>query len=163
MAGDAYGILLGITQDVSGISPSATVTQVGATLTLTGGTQSFSTINDSSIAQAAAVLTFTGGIQSFAAQVDAAIAQQAATLTLTGGTQGVSANAAGSISILQVGAQLALSGGVQSVVALGSKQRFIILTDGSVVAQWLPASSKLIFLLDGRMAMRVTKQLYMPL
>lgn len=90
---------------------NASVTQVGATLTATGGTQSVATVNDVAIAQSHATLTATGGTQ--VVTTNAAIAQSYATLTATGGTQVVAT--VNIVSISQVGATLTATGGSQGV------------------------------------------------
>ena len=89
---------------------SASVTQVAATLTFTGGTQSIATVQDTAVAQSAATLTFTGGTQ--VSQTLASVTQSAATLTFNGGTQ--SAASVQDVSIGQVGATLTFTGGIQS-------------------------------------------------
>lgn len=91
------------------------IAQVAATLTFTGGTQTFATVNDVSIAQVAATLTLTGGTQAFATINDVAIAQSAATLTFAGGTQAVAT--VNNVTVAQVAAVLTFAGGVQVVSA----------------------------------------------
>lgn len=96
--------------------PSASISQVHATLTLTGGTQTVATVDDVSIAQTAAILTMTGGTQT--ATTNSSIAQVSATLTLTGGTQAIASIQ--DVSIAQVGATLTVTGGTQTVQARSS-------------------------------------------
>lgn len=92
---------------------NASISQVGATLTFTGGTQAVTSVDDVSIAQSAATLTFSGGTQAVATVNDVSIAQTHATLTLTGGTQTVAS--VSNSSITQVGATLTFTGGTQTV------------------------------------------------
>lgn len=76
--------------NTGGGAVSASVVQVHATLTATGGTQSVATIQDATVSQAAATLTATGATQSIATIRDVSLSQAAALLTATGGTQSVS-------------------------------------------------------------------------
>lgn len=92
---------------------SASVTQVAATLTFTGGTQAVVAMQDGSVAQSAATLTFTGGTQAVATVNDVAISQTHATLTFTGGTQVVVTTQSGTVS--QSAATLTFTGGTQAV------------------------------------------------
>lgn len=93
---------------------NATVTQVGATLTATGGTQSVATVNDVSLSQAAATLTTTTGTQAVTSIQNVAISQSAATLTATTGTQIVQTRGI----IAQAGATLTAAGGTQTVATV---------------------------------------------
>lgn len=102
----------GGTQTVASVNNSA-ITQVAASLTFTGGTQALATVNDVAIAQVAASLTFTGGTQALATVNDSAIAQAHATLTFTGGTQAVAS--VQDQAIAQVGASLTFTGGTQLI------------------------------------------------
>ncbi len=95
---------------------NATVAQVAATLTLTGGTQTVATVNIVSITQSAANLTSTGGTQVVASINDVSIAQSAANLTAQGGTQTVSAIALVSASISQAAATITVTGGTGTLV-----------------------------------------------
>jgi hypothetical protein len=129
----------------------ASISQSAGAVTASGGTQTIATVNNASITQVAANVTATGGTQSLTAMVDAAIAQQAANVTASGGTQAVSASSgANSASITQVAASVTATGGLQ-IVSLNSSP--------------LPPvkSPSVVFLLDGRAAVRLSKTLYMPL
>lgn len=140
----------GGTQSVGTIN-DVSLTQLSATLTISGGTQVTSTVNNSAIPQTAATVIASGGTQSLTAQVDIAIAQQVANLILTGGTQTVSASSgASSASITQVGVALVLTG-----------NRQVITTSTGPLP---PTRAKsVVFLLDGRIAVRIANNLYMPL
>lgn len=95
---------------------NASVSQVAATLTVTGGTQTVATVNDVSINQAAATLTVTGGTQSVASIQDASVTQSAATLTVTGGTQSIAT--VNDVAISQAHATLTVTGGTQTVATV---------------------------------------------
>lgn len=71
---------------------SASVTQVAATVTATGGTQAVASVNNISVAQVAANVITTGGTQVVTTATYASVTQVAATLTATGGAQGVDSN-----------------------------------------------------------------------
>lgn len=88
---------------------NASVSQVAATLTFSGGTQAVVTTQLGSVAQVAATLTFNGGTQS----TKVAVTQSAATLTFTGGTQSFVAKV--DTSVTQVAATLNFTGGTQVV------------------------------------------------
>lgn len=92
---------------------SASVTQVAANLTATGGTQSVASVGDISIIQSAATVTATGGTQVVVSQQFQTVAQIAANITATGGTQAVTSIQ--DVSITQVHATLTVTGGTQSV------------------------------------------------
>jgi len=76
-----------LVQSTVSSSTSASITQVAATITASGGTQSVSAISTSSVSitQVAATVTATGGIQT--AKSNASLAQSAANVTASGGTQ----------------------------------------------------------------------------
>lgn len=95
------------------------VTQAAATVTASGGTQVVSAvvIASASITQVAANVTASGGTQTVAAVRNVSIAQLAASVTATGGTQVVSATAIVSVSITQVAATVTASGGTQAVAS----------------------------------------------
>lgn len=92
---------------------NGTVTQVGATVTATGGTQAIATIQNISISQSAATVTATGGTQGVVGQQFQTVTQVAANITATGGTQAVASIQ--DVSITQVHATLTATGGTQSV------------------------------------------------
>lgn len=98
---------------------SATVTQLAATLTFTGGTQSIASIQNATAAQVAATLTFTGGTQAILAVSSGTVAQVAATLTFTGGTQ-VAASVVNA-TLAQVAATLTFNGGTQVIATVNNK------------------------------------------
>lgn len=110
--GDAWAYSVLAVKSASS-SVNATVTQVGASVTATGGTQAVAAEAFATVAQAHATLTATAGTQ--VATTNATIAQSHATLTVTGGTQSVAA--VGIATVLQVGATLTATGGTQAVVA----------------------------------------------
>lgn len=129
----------------------ASIAQSTANLTSAGGTQSISAIGNTTVSQVGSTLTATGGTQSLMAQIDAVIAQQAANLISGGGTQTV--NAMSGIvdgSVTQIGANLTVSGGTQIV---------------SINSSPLPPrrTPNPIFLLDGRIAVRLSPTVYLPL
>lgn len=96
-------------------SVSASVSQAGATLTFTGGTQVIvaTAIVSATISQAGATLTFNGGTQ--LSETNGIITQSAATLTFTGGAQAIVA--IGIVGIGQVAATLTFTGGAQTLTA----------------------------------------------
>lgn len=106
----------GGTQSVATVNV-AIISQSAASLTLTGGTQAVASVRKASIPQVAASLTFTGGTQAVSTIRIAAIAQAAASLSLTGGTQTVSAITVSSVSISQTAATLTFTGGTQVITA----------------------------------------------
>lgn len=116
-ASDFWGTMI-MVFNVPSSGTSATVTQVAANLTATGGTQAVATVRDVAIAQVAANLTATGGTQAVAAIVvaSASITQVAANLTATGGTQAVAS--VQKVSIAQLAATLTATGGTQSLLAV---------------------------------------------
>jgi hypothetical protein len=101
---------------------NASVTQVGATLTFTGGTQTVTSIQDVSVAQSAATLTLTGGTQSVSGGsiVNASVTQVGASITLTGGTQ--VAVSVQDVAITQSHATLTFTGGTQAVASVQDVQ-----------------------------------------
>lgn len=104
----------GGSQTVAGVATaSASVTQVAATLTTTGGTQTVATVNVGAVSQVAAAITATGGTQSVASVSTVSITQTAASITANGGTQSVQAVQKSAVS--QVAATLTITGGNQSV------------------------------------------------
>lgn len=105
----------GGTQAVAAIQ-LASVTQVAATLTFTGGAQAVASVQKVAITQVAATLTFTGGTQAVTSVSFATIAQSAATLTFTGGTQAVASKQI--VAITQVAANLTFTGGTQAVATI---------------------------------------------
>lgn len=109
---------------------NASVAQVGATLTFTGGTQVVQTA--STDAQVGATLTFTGGTQSVASVGIVAVAQAGATLTFTGGTQTVITLQTGSVS--QSAATLTFTGGTQSTKVTSSQSAATLTFTGGTQA-----------------------------
>lgn len=95
---------------------SASITQVAATVTATGGTQTVTAVSSSAIIQLAATITATGGTQtvSASAPVNATVTQIGTTITATGGTQTAQSRA----SITQVAANVTATGGIQVVTAV---------------------------------------------
>jgi hypothetical protein len=129
---DASSVILLIAPGSSAVN--ATVAQVHATLTFTGGTQSIATVQDVATSQSAATLTFTGGTQSVATVQNSAVSQSGATLTLTGGTQAVAAHI--STSAAQSAASLTFTGGTQSIasvqdVSIAQSAATLTLTGGT--------------------------------
>lgn len=109
--------LTGGTQTVVGlILANASVTQTGASLTLSGGTQTVASVRIASVTQSAASLTLTGGTQVVASTQIGAVAQTAASLTLSSGTQSIASVQNSAIS--QTAASLTLSAGTQVVTAV---------------------------------------------
>jgi hypothetical protein len=94
---------------------TVTVTQSAATVTFTGGTQTVATVNIVAIAQVAATITFAGGTQVVATTRLVQIAQSAATITFNGGTQAVASSQ--KVSITQSAATVTFTGGTQTVAA----------------------------------------------
>lgn len=94
-------------------SVSASITQVAATVTATGGAQAIDTINNVSVIQAAASVTMTGGVQSISTINNISIGQLAANAAVSGGTQAVTS--VQNQGITQVSANLTASGGNQIV------------------------------------------------
>lgn len=109
--------LTGGTQAVAS-TQVASVAQVAANLTLTGGTQTVASVQTASISQVAANLTLTGGTQSVASSQIAAVSQTSANLVLTGGTQAVTTGSVVNGSVTQVAATLTLTGGTQTVASI---------------------------------------------
>lgn len=109
------GIVFEIMAASTGVS--ASVTQVAATVTATGGTQAVSAIvvTNASVAQVAATVTATGGTQTVSGVVKASvsISQVAATVTATGGTQAVATTRI--VNISQSAATVTATGGTQVV------------------------------------------------
>lgn len=95
---------------------SASITQIHATLTATGGTQSVATVQDASVSQTAATITATGGTQAIATVNDVNVTQSSANLTAVGGTQSVST--VDIVSVVQTGASVTATGGSQSAQAI---------------------------------------------
>lgn len=127
------------------------LSQAAASLAITGGIQSISAIGNTTVSQVGATLTVIGGTPSLSAQIAAAIAQQVANLIVNGGTQSISSSSgAVSASVSQVGSSLTLTGGIQIV---------------SINSSPLPPhrTPNPIFLLDGRIAVRLASNLYLPL
>jgi len=83
------------TQSIAAVQ-NTSVTQVGANLTLSGGTQSITTgsMVNASVTQVATNLTFTTGTHSVGSVCIANVTQLAGTITFTGGSQVVTANVA---------------------------------------------------------------------
>lgn len=104
----------GGTQTVSAIVvASASVTQTAAALTATGGTQSVSAVRNVSITQVSANVTASSGTQAVATVNNSSITQVAATLTATGSTQGLTSTQ--NVNITQTAANITASGGTQTV------------------------------------------------
>jgi hypothetical protein len=140
----------GGTQSVATVN-NVSISQVGATITASGGTQAVSTSNFVAISQVGATVTATGGTQSLSAMVDATIAQLAANVTASGGTQAVSTSTGvTNVSIAQLAASLTATGGTQ-----------IISTSTGPLPRTKPKS--VIFLTDGRLAVKLAASVYMPL
>jgi fibronectin-binding autotransporter adhesin len=94
-------------------APSASIAQVAATITATGGTQVVAAVGDVAIAQTAATVTATGGTQAVASKQIVAISQSAATITASGGTQTLAT--VQNATIAQTAATLTVNGGTQSI------------------------------------------------
>lgn len=92
---------------------NASVTQVAATMTLTGGTQSVASVRKTAITQVAANLSVTGGTQAVASIRNALATQVKADLTITPGTQAVSSSSYATIT--QVSAPTVITPGTQSI------------------------------------------------
>lgn len=111
----------GISFEILSGSASANVTQVAATVTATGGTQSVVAITPTSanVTQVAATVTATGGTQSAVGlvKVSANVAQVAANVTAAGGTQSAVGVIAVSATVSQVAANVTAAGGTQTVIA----------------------------------------------
>lgn len=99
---------------------SASITQVAATVTATGGTQTIATVRNVAVTQVAATVTASGGTQvvSAGAVVNATVTQVAATVTATGGTQVVTASQ--KVAIAQVAASVTATGGTQTVATVNN-------------------------------------------
>lgn len=161
----------GGTQSVLSVS-SASITQVAATVTASGGTQTIAAVNNVAISQLAATVTATGGTQAVDTVNNVSISQVAGTITATGGTQTVVTPVSAAIS--QLAATVTASGGTQSITAVSSSSitqvaGTVTATGGSQVITTstgpLPpvSSASVIFLTDGRIAVRLTNNTYMPL
>lgn len=107
----------GGTQAIATVNDVA-ITQVGATVTASGGTQAIATVNKVAISQVAATITASGGTQAVATVNDVAIAQVHATITASGGTQSVTSESFAAIT--QVAATVTASGGTQSVATINN-------------------------------------------
>lgn len=108
--------LTGGTQTVVGVAlVNASVTQTGASLTLSSGTQTVAAKQVAAITQTGVSMTLSTGTQTVAAIRTASITQTAASLTLTSGTQAVASTQI--CSVAQTGASLTLSTGTQSVAS----------------------------------------------
>lgn len=107
------GALLTFYDAASGTS--ASVTQVAANVTATGGTQAVATTNFGAVTQSAANVTATGGTQVVSATVIASVSitQVAANITATGGTQAVATS--NFVTITQVHGTITATGGTQSI------------------------------------------------
>jgi hypothetical protein len=141
--------LTGGTQSVATVNIVA-ISQVGATITATGGSQGIQDIQDVQITQTGAVLTLTDGTQTIATIQDVSISQTAATVTASGGTQAV-VGSSGSLSagINQVGVVLAITCGTP-----------VITTSTGPLPKH---KTSMIFLADGRIAVRLSDSVYLPL
>lgn len=121
----------GGTQTVSAIIvASASVTQTAAALTATGGTQSVSAVRNVSITQVSANVTASSGTQAVATVNNSVIIQVAATITVTGGTQSVAT--VQNTSTTQVAATVTVSGGTQIISTVNNVS--IIQTTANVTA-----------------------------
>lgn len=110
---DAVSTIWALVDYVPPSAVNATVSQVGATITVTGGTQSVSAtvVVSAAIAQSHATLTLTGGTQVI--KTNGIVAQSAAVVTLSAGTQSVAT--VNIVAISQSHASITLSGGSQGV------------------------------------------------
>lgn len=111
----------GGTQTVSAIViANATVTQAAATVTATGGIQAITAVIKvtAAVSQSAGIITATGGTQAITTAQISSITQTAASVTATGGTQAVSSSRIATIA--QVAAVITASGGTQVVAVLRS-------------------------------------------
>ena len=97
---------------------SVSLSQVAATLTATGGTQTVSATPMVNVAlnQVAATVTATGGNQAVATVNDVALSQIHASLTLTGGSQSVAT--VNNVSLAQTHATITATGGVQTLTTI---------------------------------------------
>jgi hypothetical protein len=155
---DVRGNDIGADEFVSA-GTNASITQVKAELTTTGGTQAVATVDIAAITQSAASATLTGGTQAVATiQVAAVtqgvyiiiiyprnfqvvscaaiITQVAGTLAVTGGTQEIATQI--SVSIEQTAASLTVSSGTQivdavSTIAITQAAASLTLTTGTQV------------------------------
>lgn len=127
------------------------VSQSAASVTASGGTQAVATTRDVSITQVSASVTATGGTQTADGEVTVTVVQVAATVTATGGTQ-VAVGESGTLdaSVAQSAATVTASGGTQIVTISTSPLPPVRIPN-------------LIFLLDGRLAARISKNVYLPL
>lgn len=96
---------------------NASITQVAANVTVTGGTQTITNVRDVAITQVAATVTATGGTQTVTANVlvNASITQVAAAVTVAGGTQAITT--VQNSSITQVHASVTVTGGTQTIAS----------------------------------------------
>lgn len=106
---------LGNTTTSSAGAISATLTQIAATVTATGGTQVLATSNFATLAQLAATVTATGGTQTTATSNFVSLIQVAATVTTSGGTQVIAT--VNNVAVTQVAAVVTVAGGTQVVTA----------------------------------------------
>lgn len=95
---------------------STSVTQVAATVTATGGTQTVATVNNVTIAQVAATVTASGGTQIIVTLQNSSIAQLAATVTASGGSQTVASSQI--VAISQLAANVTTTGGTQTLATV---------------------------------------------
>lgn len=111
-------------------APSASITQVAATVTAAGGTQSVATVQNISITQVAGSVTATGGTQATVAKQNASVTQVAGSVMASGGTQVITT--VQNISVTQVAGAVTASGGTQTIAT----QNFVTISQvaGSVVA-----------------------------
>jgi hypothetical protein len=96
--------------------PSVSITQVYASVTVTGGIQVV--LISSSVSQSHASLTITGGTQTIATINDVAIAQVGATLTATCGSQGI--QDVQDVQIAQVSVAVTGTGGTQVLTTVNN-------------------------------------------
>jgi hypothetical protein len=101
---------------VATIIQSVSITQIAASVTATGGTQVVQT--NSSNAQVAANVTAAGGTQTVASVQNASITQVAGTVTAAGGTQVIAT--VNNVSISQVAATVTASGGTQVIATVNN-------------------------------------------
>lgn len=97
---------------------SATVTQVAATVTATGGTQTVVSVASAAISQVAGTLTAAGGVQTVAAVQKVAISHIAGVITASGGTPTIAT--VNNVSLSQVAATVTASGGSQTLATINN-------------------------------------------
>ena len=96
---------------------SASVTQVAATVTATGGTQTVAAKRVAAVTQVAGTVTASGGTQAIATVNIASVTQSAANVTASGGTQVITTGSVVNGTVTQVAATVTASGGTQAVTS----------------------------------------------